>query len=80
LDRNYPNGTTNPLVNQLRAAFRTNDNHVSCTKMSDFIGMVVKKGDPITDDESSYMIGEASTIMSAMGCSPTLASQAQRVR
>jgi len=81
LSLNLPNGTTNPLVTQLRAAFRTNDNHVSCVKMSDFINMVVKKGDAITDDESSYMIGEATRIMGAMGCSPeAMNSQFQRVR
>ncbi len=68
LSLDLPNGTTNPLVEQLRAAFRTDDNHVSCTKMSDFIDMVGKKGESITDDESLYMISEATRIMGAMGC------------
>lgn len=81
LSRNYPNGTANPLVNQLRAAFRANDAHVSCVKMRDFINMVVKDGDPIKADESSYMIEEATRIMGAMGCSSEpMASQIQRVR
>jgi hypothetical protein len=69
LTLDLPNGTANPLVAQLRSAFRTNNNHVSCTKMSDFIDMAVKKGAPITGDELSYMTGEATRIMGAMGCS-----------
>jgi hypothetical protein len=80
LGRNYPNGTTNPLVNQLRAAYGANDNHVSCTKMSDFINMVVKKGDPITSDESSYMIGEAKRIMGALGCARSYGESGQASR
>jgi hypothetical protein len=71
LHLDLPNGTTNPLVAQLRAAFRSNNNHVSCNKMSDFIDLVGKKGDPITDDEAEYMVGEATRIMAAMGCSAT---------
>ena len=79
LDRNLPNGTTNPLVNQLRSAFSADDNHVSCVKMRDFINMVVKDGDSIKDNESAYMIEEATRIMGAMGCSPGMSTQ-KRVR
>ena len=65
-----PNGATNPMVAQLRAAFRANDNHVSCVKMSDFTRMVVKNGSgEITGVESRYMIGEATRIMGVLGCS-----------
>jgi hypothetical protein len=79
LSLDLPNGTTNPLVAQLRAAFGADNNHVSCTKMSDFIDMVGKKGESITDDESSHMISEATKIMGAMGCSSgTMASKLQR--
>ncbi|MEA2706465.1 MAG: hypothetical protein QOH22_1253 [Gemmatimonadaceae bacterium] len=80
LSLDLPNGTTNPLIAQLRAAFRSDNNHVSCTKMSDFIDMVVKKGDTIPDDsESSYMIGEATRIMGATGCTaaPTARQRAR---
>lgn len=80
LSLNLPNGTTNPLVNQLRAAFRANDNHTSCVKMSDFINMVVKKGDEIAADQSSYMIGEATRITGAMGCLHEGIAARQRVR
>jgi HYR domain len=79
LSLNLPNGTTNPLVNQLRAAFRANENHVSCVKMGDFIGMVVKNDDAVTDAES-YMIGEATRIMGAMGCAREVIAAQQRVR
>jgi hypothetical protein len=83
LSRDLPNGTTNPLVNQLRAAYRgDNSNQTSCTKMSDFIDMVGKKGDSIPDDrESAYMISEATRIMAAMGCtSAPTATRLQRGR
>jgi hypothetical protein len=79
LSLNLPNGTTNPLVNQLRAAFRANENHVSCVKMSDFISMVVKNGDAVTDADS-HMIGEATRIMGAMGCAHEVLNTQQRVR
>ncbi|HEY8851157.1 MAG TPA: HYR domain-containing protein [Gemmatimonadaceae bacterium] len=82
LSRNLPNGTTNPLVEQLRAAFRADNNRVSCTKMSDFIDMVGTKGGSITDDESVYMIRRATTIMGAMGCGsdPMAPAQSSRTR
>ena len=70
LSLNLPNGTTNSMLAQLRAAFRANDTHVSCVKMSDFTTMVVKDGGgDVTGVESRYMIGEATRIMGALGCS-----------
>ncbi len=68
LSRNLPNGITNPLVAQLRAAARTSDNHVSCVKMSDFTRMVVKDGSGIPGVESSYMIDKATDILGVLGC------------
>lgn len=68
LSRNLPNGITNPLVAQLRAAARTSDSHVSCIKMSDFTRMVVKDGSAIPGTESSYMIDKATDIMGVLGC------------
>jgi hypothetical protein len=81
LSLDLPEGTTNPLVAQLRSAFRTDNNFVSCNKMSDFIGMVGKKGESITDDESLHMVSEATRIMGAMGCgSDPLTRQLSRGR
>jgi hypothetical protein len=68
LSLDLPPGTTNPLVAQLQAAFRSDNSHVSCVKMSDFIDMAGKKDDAITDAESSYMFSDATRIMGAMGC------------
>ena len=68
LSLNLPNGTTNPLVEQLRAAYRTDNNQVSCTKMSDFLRMVGKRSGAMTDAESAHMVSEATRIMGAMGC------------
>ena len=65
LSRDLPNGTTNPLVNQLRAASRGE----SCTKMADFINMVGTKSADIKPLDAAYMISEAKGIMVMMGCS-----------
>jgi hypothetical protein len=63
-DPALPNGTANPLVNQLRAA-----EGGDCKKMSDFISMVRKKSGDIKPEDVTYMIGEAQSIMRVMGCS-----------
>ncbi len=64
---NLSNGTSNPLVNQLRAAFRSEDDATSCKKLSDFIDMVGKKASSIP--QSTYIIREARRIMGAIPCS-----------
>jgi len=81
LSLNLPNGTTNPLVAQLRAAFRTDDVHVSCVKMRDFINMVAKDGrTTITTAEYSYMTDQATAIMDALGCSQAVMNSRASVR
>jgi HYR domain-containing protein len=78
VSQNLPNGMANPLLAQLRAAYRTDDVHVSCVKMRDFINTVVKDGiGEITDAAYSYMTSDAAEIMGAMGCSPGTANQQQ---
>ena len=80
VSQNLPNGTANPLLAQLRAAYSTDDVHVSCVKMGDFINTVVKDGiGEITKSAYSYMTSDAAEIMGAMGCSPGTGNQ-QRVR
>jgi hypothetical protein len=70
LSLGMPNGTTNPLVNQLEAAFGSSvsDNHVACVKMNDFIGMVSKKGRDIPSGSSAYMTSQAAQIMVVLSC------------
>ncbi|HEX9129137.1 MAG TPA: HYR domain-containing protein [Gemmatimonadaceae bacterium] len=70
LSLGMPSGTTNPLVNQLYAAFgsSTSDNHVACVKMSDFISMVGKKGRDIQPIPSGYMTSQATQIMVVLAC------------
>ena len=70
LSLGMPSGTTNPLVNQLYAAFgsSTSDNHVACVKMSDFINMVAKKGRDIQPVPSGSMIAQATQIMVVLAC------------
>jgi hypothetical protein len=64
---NLPNGTSQPLVNQLRAAY-SQDAYGACNKMGDFVSMVQKKSGNIPNDEKAVMISEASRIMDATGC------------
>ena len=66
LSLGMPNGTTNPLVNQLQAALNSSvgDNHVACVKMNDFLGMVAKKG----PSSPVYMTTEATQIMVVLAC------------
>lgn len=73
-----PNGTTNPLVNQLRSAFRPEPGEKSCQKLQDFIETVGNNGPSITAGQSTYMIGEALGIMEDMGCSRAAHVSAQR--
>ena len=81
LSLNLPNGTTNPLVEQLRAAIRTNDAHISCVKMRDFIYADEKNNSgEITSAESLYMIDRATAIMGALGCGPEVMNTQHQVR
>jgi hypothetical protein len=66
-DLNLPNGTANPLINQLRAVGDGTDAQ-ACSKMNDFLSMLAKKGVGVTDAEYSYMVGEGARIMADMGC------------
>jgi len=64
-----PNGTLQPLVNQLRAAYGQEDGSAAlCKKLGDFTDMVGKKGSNISGDYAASMIADATRIMSAMGC------------
>jgi hypothetical protein len=64
---NLANGTAQPLINQLRAAY-SQDPYGACTKLSDFVSMVQKKSGNIPNDEKAVMISESSRIMDATGC------------
>jgi HYR domain-containing protein len=67
------NGVTNPLVNQLQAAFSQfgGDNHVACVKMNDFISMVSKKSSGIPVGSVPYMNTEAGRIIAVLACPTT---------
>jgi hypothetical protein len=64
--RGLPNGTANPLINQLKSAYSEQGNE--CKKMSDFIEMVSKKSSDIHPDDAAYMVAEANRIKGALGC------------
>lgn len=69
LSLGLPDGTTNPLVNQLRAASGDGSDPQACKKINDFISMVVKKGRDIPPRDLAYMITQARRIENVMGCS-----------
>jgi hypothetical protein len=64
---NLPNGTSNPLLAQLNAAYRSGDNHIACTKMSDFISMLAKKTGTSVSGPSP-MLTDAQRIENVLGC------------
>ena len=69
IDLGLAEGTTNPLVNQLRAALSESAN--SCKKMSDFVDMLSKKKGTVSESDFAYINAEAQRIMNVMGCPAT---------
>jgi len=66
-----PDGTAEPVVNQLRTAYdQTADGSSACKKVSDYLSMLQKKGSNIPRDQISYLTAEGTRIMAAMGCPP----------
>jgi hypothetical protein len=61
-----PSGTAQPLINQLRVAYREQGNE--CKKMSDFLNLVETKSSSIDDDDEAYIEAEANRIIDALGC------------
>jgi hypothetical protein len=69
--RNFPDGTVQPLVNQLLSAFDDSaGGSAACKKMYDFMSMVQKKNSNISTGDAAYMLNAASRILAVMGCAP----------
>jgi len=64
-----PDGTMEPLVNQLSAALGAYPGDQSCKKLNDFISMVGKKAKDIPAGQAEFLIAEATQILNVMGCS-----------
>lgn len=62
---NLPNGTLQPLINQLKAA---DGDVLSCKKISDFTDLVAKKESNISPWDVVSLTDMANTISGAMGC------------
>ena len=62
-----PNGTAQPLLNQLRAAYGQ-DAAGACNKTGGFLSMVQKKSGNIPTDEKAFMVAEATRILNVMAC------------
>ena len=75
-DLQLKNGTANPLINQLRAAYNENGNE--CKKMSDFIDMVSKKGSGINPLDAAMLIRMANDIRGALGCEVVPSAEASQ--
>ena len=74
--RGFPDGTVEPLVNQLSAAFDMAAAGTSaCKKMYDFMSMVQKKNSNISSGDAAYMLSEASRILSVLNCAPARNSE-----
>jgi len=68
-EMSLPNGTSQPIINQLSAAYeQTADGSPACKKVSDFLSMVQKKSSNIPPETVEYVTGEANRILSVMGC------------
>jgi hypothetical protein len=64
-----PNGTAQPLINQLRTAYREpGSGEATCKKMADFIVLAEKRRSTLGDESADYIIAEATRIMDALGC------------
>ena len=70
---NLPNGTAQPLINQLSAAY-SQDAFGACNKLGDFLSMVQKKSGNIPNDEKAVMITDGTRVMNATGCSSTISA------
>ena len=64
-----PNGSNNPLLNELQQAFGNIGRDISCKKLGDFQRMLIKKSSDIPSESIGYMTNEASRIMVVMECS-----------
>lgn len=70
---NLPNGTSEPLINQLRAAY-SQDVYGACNKLGDFLSMVQKKSANIPPDEKAVMISDGTRVLNATGCSSSISA------
>jgi len=70
---NLPNGTSEPLINQLRAAY-SQDVYGACNKLGDFLNMVQKKSGNIPPDEKAVMISDGTRVLNATGCSSSISA------
>jgi hypothetical protein len=70
-DLGLPNGTLQPLINQLRLAYtQTADGGSACTKVGDFLSMVQKKSSNLSSEEVAALTADGTRIMDVMGCAP----------
>jgi hypothetical protein len=61
-----PNGTANPLINQLNSA--ASDQGNACQKMTVFLNLLSKKG--LSPQDVETLTSAAADIMGALGCNP----------
>ncbi|HJP84484.1 MAG TPA: HYR domain-containing protein [Gemmatimonadaceae bacterium] len=73
---NLPDGTLEPIVNQLLSAYdQTADGSAACKKVSDFMSMVQKKNSNIQSGDVAFLLNEGSRILSVMDCAPARNAQ-----
>ncbi|MEP6550616.1 MAG: HYR domain-containing protein [Gemmatimonadales bacterium] len=79
-----PNGTAQPLLNQLKSAYSdSSSGATSCKKLDDFIHLVETKARNFPDpDDATMLVDEATRIMGALGCgtaTPSAAASLTRI-
>ncbi|MFL5468003.1 MAG: HYR domain-containing protein [Gemmatimonadaceae bacterium] len=64
-----PNGTLQPLLNQLKLAYtQTADGGAACKKVTDFLNMVQTKSSNLSPEDAAMLTEAATRIMHVMGC------------
>ena len=72
--RLLPNGTAQPLTNQLRSASTAQGNE--CKKMDDFMHLLSKKESSISEGDMTAITSAAKDIVGALGCEATASESA----
>jgi HYR domain-containing protein len=64
--RRQPDGTAQPLMNQLKSAYRERGNE--CKKMDDFMHLLSEKAETISEADMAAITSAAQDIIGALGC------------
>jgi HYR domain-containing protein len=72
--RRQPDGTSQPLINQLKSAYRERGNE--CKKMDDFMHLLSEKAETISEADMAAITSAAQDIIGALGCAEGAGTEA----